>query len=265
MLGLTSIVFVDEMRGPASVNRHTGVCYVNKKIWDKADKETRLFILLHENAHITLQTTNEFEADKKAFEDYSSLGYSLKKAVKSLTSLLKDENKEHRERALALLLHASRYDQENNNSQTALNTLNFMQNILLNKQSFADRLHEGSEFHQFLGIAFTDSARKRKDAKQAAKNQARLMIAEGKAKGFSNGSLKTFGQSLGDTIGGIGKAAGGALGINLGRSDNGGSPTPNGINNNNGSTEEEKDNTMLYVGGGLLLVGVLYFMTRKSS
>ena len=260
MLGLTSIIFVDEMRGPASVNRHTGVCYINKKIWDKADKETRLFILLHENAHIALQTTNEFEADKKAFEDYSSMGYSLKKAVKSLTSLLRNENKEHRQRALALLLHASRYDKEKNNSPRALNSLNFMQNILLNKQSFADRLHEGSEFHQFLGIAFTKSAQRRKDAKQAAKNEARLIISRGKAEGYKNGTVKTFGQSLGDTLGGIGNTVAGVFGGKTGNS------TP--IQERQVNYQEQQpqnNNTMLYVGGGLLLVAVLYFMTRKSS
>lgn len=95
---------------PASVNRATGQMYLNLELFKKIKPEHRLFIMLHEMAHVVLQSTNEKEVDEWAFREYAKRGYSLKEAVYSLTDLLKGNNLEHYERIKNQLERAKDYD-----------------------------------------------------------------------------------------------------------------------------------------------------------
>lgn len=112
MSDLSSISFVDYLRGdnPATVNRRTGEMYISAKIWRTMTPDQRLFMLLHEQGHVVLQTTNEFKADRYAFEQYIRTGRSLKQLVSALTHFLDSTNPEHIQRAQALLTMAINHD-----------------------------------------------------------------------------------------------------------------------------------------------------------
>ncbi|MCO5232853.1 MAG: hypothetical protein LC105_05425 [Chitinophagales bacterium] len=112
---LNKISFVDSLRGdnPATVNRRTGEMYVSAKIWKQMTPDQRLFMMLHEEGHVILQTTNEFEADRYAFEQYIRTGRSLKHLVSALTHFLDSTNPEHIQRAQSLLAMAIKHDRLN--------------------------------------------------------------------------------------------------------------------------------------------------------
>jgi len=97
---------------PAKVNRRTGVMYLSKKHMAALPKELRLFIMLHEMAHVELQSTNEMEVDAWAFKKYADMGYSLKASVKALTGILNDQNPEHWLRMGLQLERAKAYDRK---------------------------------------------------------------------------------------------------------------------------------------------------------
>lgn len=78
--------------------------------------QQRFFMLLHEAGHVALQTSNEFEADRYAFENYVSRGHSLKQSVYALSKILSGRNPEHYHRVKAQLERALLHDQKNNPS-----------------------------------------------------------------------------------------------------------------------------------------------------
>jgi len=53
---------------PASVDREKGVMYINRPVFERYDGLTQKFIMYHEEGHYVLGTTDEFEADKYAFD-----------------------------------------------------------------------------------------------------------------------------------------------------------------------------------------------------
>jgi len=109
--GITKIVKVPDLGiTPARVNRRTGVMYLSVRHMKAMPKEHRLFIMLHEKAHVELQTVNEVAADEQAFKEYADLGYSLNAAVKALTRVLNDKNPEHAWRMYVQLQRAKDYD-----------------------------------------------------------------------------------------------------------------------------------------------------------
>ncbi|WP_316828078.1 hypothetical protein [Pedobacter miscanthi] len=113
--GITKIIMVDDLGDtPAKVNRRTGEMYGSRKHLTRLPKEQVLFIFLHEKAHVELQTTSEYEADAKAFQEYADLGYSLKASVKALTQVLNDKNLEHNYRMYLQLQRAKKYDATHN-------------------------------------------------------------------------------------------------------------------------------------------------------
>lgn len=114
--GITKVVFVDRLPGttPATVNKRTGECYIVKSRWDKMSPSARLYMLLHENAHVALQTSDEFAADARAHEDYIRTGRSPKQSVLALSKVLSDSKPGHRDRVEAQLLRAIEYDKEIN-------------------------------------------------------------------------------------------------------------------------------------------------------
>jgi len=95
---------------PASVNRATGAMYLNLELFKRIKPEHRLFIMLHEMAHVVLQSTDEKKVDEWAFNEYAKRGYSLREAVYSLTDLLKSNSREQYERKINQLERAKHYD-----------------------------------------------------------------------------------------------------------------------------------------------------------
>ncbi|WP_113636097.1 hypothetical protein [Nubsella zeaxanthinifaciens] len=109
--GITRITYVpDLISTPARVNRRTGEMQLSLKHMRAMPKEHRLFVMLHEKAHVELQTTDEVKADAQAFKEYADLGYSLNASVKALTKVLSDKNPEHFWRMYAQLQRAKAYD-----------------------------------------------------------------------------------------------------------------------------------------------------------
>lgn len=119
--GITKINYVADLgKSPARVNRYTGECWINLKIWNQLPFEQRLFVLLHENAHVALCTTNELEADSLAFAQYAERGHKLTEAILSLTRILNFSNSEHYLRANVQLERAKLYDYHINGNEEAI-------------------------------------------------------------------------------------------------------------------------------------------------
>ncbi|MGN7988667.1 hypothetical protein ACTJKC_15065 [Pedobacter sp. 22226] len=109
--GITKITRVADLGAtPARVNRRTGEMFLSIRHMKAMPKEHRLFVMLHEKAHVELQTTDEVTADAKAFKEYADLGYSLNQSVKVLTSVLNEDNPEHHWRMYLQLQRAKAYD-----------------------------------------------------------------------------------------------------------------------------------------------------------
>ncbi|TKB96852.1 hypothetical protein [Pedobacter cryophilus] len=123
--GITEVVHVPDLgKTPASVNRKTGVMYISLKHTKKMPFEHILFMMLHENAHVVLQTTDEVLADEKAFKDYADLGYSLNASIKALTQVLNEKNKDHAWRMYLQLERAKAYDLKKNGNTKFLTNEN---------------------------------------------------------------------------------------------------------------------------------------------
>lgn len=115
--GITGVVIVPDLGGtPAKVNRRTGVMYVSAADMKPLPVNYRLFIMLHEMAHVVLQTTNEEEADSWAFKEYANRGHSLTDGVRALTRVLNDQNPEHAWRMYLQVQRAKKYDYEVNHN-----------------------------------------------------------------------------------------------------------------------------------------------------
>jgi hypothetical protein len=105
---------------PAIVNRETGKLYINQSVWRSLPVESRLFVLLHEAGHATLQTTSEHEADEWAFQQYASLGYPLTKSIYALSRVLKFNKIEDYERLSNQYSRAATYDFHVNKNSKAM-------------------------------------------------------------------------------------------------------------------------------------------------
>jgi|GEM_PF-2369850 len=95
---------------PAAVNRKTGVVYINARLKGQLTKDQWFFILLHEQGHLVLQTTDEKAVDAWAFDEYVKRGYKLSESVYALTKVLNFSTPEHFERAENQLKRAQQYD-----------------------------------------------------------------------------------------------------------------------------------------------------------
>lgn len=68
--GITKIIRVPDLGAtPARVNRRTGVMEISLKHMKAMPVAHRLFVMLHEQAHVELQTTDEVKADAYAFKN----------------------------------------------------------------------------------------------------------------------------------------------------------------------------------------------------
>jgi hypothetical protein len=119
--GITKITKVPDLGStPARVNRRTGEMFLSLKHMKAMPVEHRLFVMLHEQAHVELQTTDEVKADAAAFKKYADLGYSLKASVKALTQVLNGKNPAHYWRMYCQLKRAELYDIKNNGNTKLL-------------------------------------------------------------------------------------------------------------------------------------------------
>jgi len=113
--GITKIRYVENIPNsdtPARVNRLTGEMVIQNRVWRHIHPLHRIFILLHEEGHVVLQTTDELEADKYAFERYAELGYPLKHSILALAHVLTFTSREHFLRGYAQADRALQYDQD---------------------------------------------------------------------------------------------------------------------------------------------------------
>jgi len=110
--GITEIIDVPTLPNgtPAMVNRRTGVMYRNMSVFRRMPKSHQMFVMLHEMAHVVLQTTNEESADAWAFKQYADMGYPLSESVKALTRILNPNLRDHNQRMYLQLKRAEVYD-----------------------------------------------------------------------------------------------------------------------------------------------------------
>ncbi len=71
MGNFTKVVYNDTQAEIARVNRLNGTLYINQKIWAGLPAGQKEFVLLHEGAHLNLQTTSEFEANREAVSRFA--------------------------------------------------------------------------------------------------------------------------------------------------------------------------------------------------
>lgn len=102
---------------PARVNRNTGHLTINTRIWPRIPFYQRIFIILHEEGHYVLQTTNELEADRYAGERYQALGFPLRESVYALSKILPWTSPEHSARANAQFKRAVSWDINHNKNR----------------------------------------------------------------------------------------------------------------------------------------------------
>ncbi len=167
---ITKITEVDDIGGntPARVNRETGEMFINRERWRKLPKAHRMFILLHEAGHATLNTKNELLADEYAFNNYADMGYPLSESVKALTRILPFDKPGHRIRAEEQMKRALIFDRYNTGKAKEPVTPKTMYAASMNIS--------GDEFSDLFG--------RRKLKKQAAENEKKLteQLNEEKAK-----------------------------------------------------------------------------------
>lgn len=96
----------------AGVDRETGEMFINKPMIDhmQLSKDALFFIMLHESAHLELQTDDEEAVDAHAHAEYLRRGYSLKESVFALTRILSFSKPEDIRRANKQLIRAQHYD-----------------------------------------------------------------------------------------------------------------------------------------------------------
>jgi len=112
MYKVTKIIPVRGLPVKARLIKPTGVVLINADIWHDLELPARKFILLHEEGHYVLETSNEIEADTYAFENYVfSEPYSLKKVLKTISETLDIQNNPlHRERFNNIVEKVLQYD-----------------------------------------------------------------------------------------------------------------------------------------------------------
>lgn len=113
----------DSPNTPARCNKRTGEIFINDSIWYDIEPQYRLFILLHEYAHILLQSSDEKKVDAWAFDKYISMGYPLTESVKALSTVLSGNNPEHYERTFLQLQRAKAINNKYNSMENAANNL----------------------------------------------------------------------------------------------------------------------------------------------
>jgi hypothetical protein len=109
--GITKIIRVADLgKTPARVNRITGELQISDKHFKKLSPIQRLFVLYHEQGHVTLGTTSEEAADDYAVQELLKRGYPLTEILKGLTRVLTYDNENHHGRTLIVFNKLREYD-----------------------------------------------------------------------------------------------------------------------------------------------------------
>ncbi len=96
-------------KSPAAVYRQTGVVILNPAFRHRLTASQWYFILLHEWAHLALQSADERAVDALAFREYAKRGYSLREAVRALTRSFPFTSHEQLDRANIQLARAKAF------------------------------------------------------------------------------------------------------------------------------------------------------------
>lgn len=252
---------VDDIPGsdtPARCNRMTGEIIINRRKFKNIPPAHRLFILLHEYAHIELNSSDEFQVDKRAQELFLQMGYPLTESVLALSRVLNPHNPSHVARTKAILASAQKIDNFNNQPMKTEN------------------LYEPSKafYEDIFGFGKTAKAKKEAkiDKKQSkadairAKAQAKLELAKqgiapkSGAQGIIGGILGTATQIFGGD--------GASIANTVSGNDN---PNPEPmLNQPMPVVTEEKPGFKKYlpwiIGGAVLVVGtIIFFVVRKKK
>lgn len=123
--GIIKVYFVEDLgRTPACCLRSTGEMWISLKHWRKMTFEAKVFVILHENAHIVLNSSNEKLVDAYAHNQYMRMGYSLTESIKALTKVLSYTTEEHNERTINQARRACLYDIHINGNKKLKSYLN---------------------------------------------------------------------------------------------------------------------------------------------
>lgn len=265
MRGITSIEYVTNLgTTPARVNRVTGECFINTPVFFNFPADIRLFILLHEAGHVVLNTTNEYEADNYAFEQYAKLGRSLKNSVKALSTVLPFSNQEQYNRVIQQFIRAYEYDNYHNHNKKTNHTLNNMYHIL-DKESIPERMQREKyeNTSSIFGLSKTE-----RDARLARKK----LMSESKADAIRAGKAYGIGAAFGKIGEGAASVAGAWLGKGMGKrgaedeAGAGAGAAGGGQNNKKDPDPDPKDNTTMYIIAGVVVAALaLFLIMRKKS
>lgn len=103
-MGIRSIqYFNDPGQGVAYANLDTGAVYLNAPKWKKLNVVQREFTLLHEEAHLVLNTRIETECDRYALIKMSGLGYEPRKVIEQFRGIVNMREKFNQNRYNYLL------------------------------------------------------------------------------------------------------------------------------------------------------------------
>lgn len=201
---------------PARVNRRTRELLINMKIWPGLKPEHKRFVLLHEEGHVVLNTSNEEAVDDYAFKKYAAEGHSLTESVKALTHLLKEGNPQHVKRAALQLNRAKRYDYfVNKNLSCSPGYQEMGHTHQLNRNSMF-------QFDSLFGINKKQKAAKRelkneryaaKTEKQLSKSAAIRDRAQAKLSLANQGVDSGVGKTIATTVSGLASGLAGVANV----------------------------------------------------
>jgi hypothetical protein len=276
--GITRIIVVKNLCDhlgptPALCTRDTGLVKVHATLWPRIPKDQQDFILGHEAGHITLDTTNEFQADEFAFKWCASQGTSLKAIVKAVSRQLsfdKIRKEEHQARLENMHRLALEYDYTVNKNKKA-------------KPEYMNKAMTGQELEEsFLGLDKKAQARKQEkhtvkmEKKKAktdlirARADSKVLRAESEKALADQGIVRE--SSLQAITKTVGQVAGGLLGTGGGNDpepsvpDPTGDPGPGPDGNNQRLAENEpfflgmSKKVTGYVGAGFALLVIIFLV-----
>lgn len=262
---------------PARCNRRTGEILINDSRWPKIEPTHRLFILLHEYAHVVLNSSDEFEVDQLAHKMFVEMGYPLTESVKALSRVLTGTSESHVERVKAQADRAYEFDKKNQKTKNCMcNGKPFCPKCNQNKTGTILDQANTDIFSNFIGFTNTDEytedlfglgkkAQERRKTKLQLKYSVKQAKADGmkalkegrgaglEAKGLAKKSLADQGISGGGEIAGALKEGIGAIAE---------------ASNAKEATPQPKSKVALYVMitiGSLMIIGGIVYMVVKSK
>jgi hypothetical protein len=232
-------------RTPASANRATGEIFLNINRWHKIKPSHKVFIILHEMAHIVLNTSNEYAVDQWAQEQYIAMGYPLTESVKALTQVLPGRSAEQIKRAELQMQRATQINNKNmqlvSNNEPFFEMFNTKQDEFLgmgkkgkekrgtNRDLRVEKKRARNENLKLKGQSKYILAQQGISEKQLGKKNTRNMIA-----GIGSAAVGITSQALGG--GPAGAELGNTFGKALGVTDEDDAPQSNATVGSDGAT-----------------------------